>query len=53
VPLVDGVGVITAQVQAVLTVRATDAGGRTLARLDVAKPDGDGLISGQALVQRW
>ncbi|WP_327011031.1 hypothetical protein OHA72_29445 [Dactylosporangium sp. NBC_01737] len=53
VPLVDGVAVITAKVPAVLTLRAADAGGRTLAQLQVAEPDGDGLVFGQALVRRW
>jgi hypothetical protein len=53
VPLVDGVAVITAKVPAVLTVRATDAAGATLAQLKVAEPDADGLIFGQPLLRRW
>ncbi|GAA3240284.1 hypothetical protein ACFO1B_08875 [Dactylosporangium siamense] len=53
VPLVDGVAVITAKTPAVLTVRATDAGGATLAQLKVSEPDADGLIFGQALLRRW
>ncbi len=53
VPLVDGVAVVTAKAPAVLTVRATDAGGTTLAQLRLSEPDADGLMFGQALLQRW
>ena len=53
VPLIDGVGVITAKVPAGLIVRAVDNGGRTLAQLKIAEPDADGLVFGQALLQRW
>jgi hypothetical protein len=53
VPLVDGVGVITAKAPAGVTVRAVDAHGTVLAQQTLAEPDADGLMFGQALLRRW
>jgi hypothetical protein len=53
VPLTAGVGIVTAKAPASLTIRANDATGATLAQLTVAEPDADGLLFGQALIQRW
>jgi hypothetical protein len=53
VPLVAGVGIITAKAPAGLTIRANDGTGTTLAQLTVSEPDADGLLFGQALIRRW
>jgi hypothetical protein len=53
VPLVGAVGVITVKVPATLTVLAIDITGKALAQMSVDEADADGLILGQALIQRW
>lgn len=53
VPLVAGVGVVTAKVPAGLTLVAVDAAGATLARATITEPEADGLLFGQALLKRW